>query len=149
MTVCDSVKHLSSWTCLLGTFLAIFGCSAPEPITLVCDEEKEADASTWVLQIEETERAAEFVVHVPTESIRLGVPPGNRVGSLHVSDRAYEVIIPSDSGGQGEEAWARLQFSFEIDRYTGSGTLEIGERDRGEVVEIPISCHSGSASPRL
>jgi hypothetical protein len=90
-----------------------------------------------------------MVVHVPADSIQSGVPAGNRSGRLYVTERAYEITVPADSGGQGEQAWARMQFHFEIDRYSGMGTLEVGEKRYGETAEFPIRCDPGPQSPRF
>lgn len=104
---------------------------------------------TWVLNLTAAKGTAEMVVHVPTESIDSGVPAGNRAGTLLVSDRAYDVTIPSDSGGQGDQRWGRMQFQFEIDRYTGVGTLWIGEAKYGERAKTPLMCEAGSNGPRF
>ena len=61
----------------------------------------------------------------------MGVPPGNRTGKLFTNDRTYVVTVPSDSGGEGDDTWFRMAFRFEIDRYTGTGTMTFGERADG------------------
>jgi hypothetical protein len=136
---------------LNGVLFLAFGCSAWAPKILTCQDASDAVRQTqpWILRIDEAQRIAEMVVYVPAKSIRQGTPAGNRRGTVLVNERAYEVTIPSDSGGQGEQRWARLQFQFVIDRYTGLGTLTIGEKQRGDVIETPIRCEPGAKSPRL
>ncbi len=90
-----------------------------------------------------------MIVHVPAESIRSGVPEENRAGRVHVSERAYEVTIPADSGVDGAQAWSRMQFSFEVDRFTGVGKAELGERRYGETLQIPVHCDAGTQRPKL
>jgi hypothetical protein len=97
-----------------------------------------------VLSLTAATGTAEMVVQVPTDSIDRGVPPGNRAGIVLVSDRAYEVTIPGDSGGQGDQGWVRMQYRFEIDRYTGVGTLWIGEEKHGERARTPLHCEAST-----
>ena len=92
---------------------------------------------------------AEMVVHVPADSRGRGVPAGNRAGTVLVSDSAYDVTIPGDSSGPGDQAWVRLRFQFEIERNTGVGTLWIGEEKYGERARTPIRCEAGSNRPRF
>jgi hypothetical protein len=129
--------------------LVVFGCSAQTTPTLVCNDIKETQKSPWILRINEAEKIAEMIVHVPPDSINIGVPPGNRRGRLVASERMYEVVIPADSGGQGQQAWSRMQFAFEIDRFTNNGILAIGEERYGEVPKYQIRCEPGPESPRL
>lgn len=140
--------------CVFFAAVAVtFGCSRSQPHTLTCTDTREGRSlhqeSPWVLRIDEARQNAEMVVHVPAESIRGGVPEGNRKGRVLASERAYEVTIPADSGGQGAEAWSRLQFTFEVDRFTGMGTVELGERKYGETLRIPIRCEVGQQTPKL
>ncbi|MBI4445610.1 MAG: hypothetical protein HY645_06835 [Acidobacteria bacterium] len=117
---------------------------------LVCHDVSEVQKSPWVLRINQAEKTAEMIVDVPTDSINIGVPPGNRRGRLvAASERTYEVVIPADSGGQGQQAWSRMQFAFEIDRFTNNGTLAIGEERYGEVPKYQIRCEAGPRSPRF
>jgi len=102
-----------------------------------------------MLRINEGEKIAEMIVHVPSDPINIGVPPGNRRGRLVTSERTYEVVIPADSGGQGQQAWSRMQFAFEVDRFTNNGTLAIGEDRYGEVPKYQIRCEPGPESQRL
>ena len=122
---------------------------APTNPTVVCYDTKSTQRSPWVLRINKAETSAEMIVHVPTDSIKNGVPPGNRRGRLVLSERTYEVVIPADSGGQGQQAWGRMQFAFEIDRFTKRGTLSIGEEKYGEVPKFDIRCEAGPESPPL
>ena len=64
---------------LVGLPLAVvISCSAQTTPTLVCHDVREIQKAPWILRINEAEKAAEMIVHVPTESIDIGVPPGNR-----------------------------------------------------------------------
>lgn len=135
---------------LSGLLSLAAGCSDRDPSALVCRATGPNNSKqSWVLRINEAERSAEMVVHVPSDSIARGTPVGSRSGSVLVSERAYDVTIPSDSGGQGDQAWVRLQFQFEIDRYTGQGTLWIGEERTGERSRTPLSCEAVPGSPRI
>ena len=125
----------------------MLGCTARAP-TLVCHDTKEIEKSPWILHINETDKIAEMIVHVPTGSINIGVPTGNRRGRLLASERTYEVIIPADSGGEGQHA-CRMQFAFEIDRFTNNGILAIGEERYGEVAKYQIRCEPGPESTRF
>ena len=131
------------------------GCSRPSSLkTLVCADTRKGHRlyvkTPWVLRIDEAQKTAELVVHVPAESVRDGVPKGNRLGRVHVTERAYEVIIPADSGDKEKgESWARMQLAFEIDRFTGLGTVEWGERKYGETIDTPVRCQAGPESPRI
>jgi uncharacterized RDD family membrane protein YckC len=130
----------------------IDGPETASPRILMCYDNTEgrSQVDPWVLRIDEAKSRAAMVVHVANESIRRGVPPGNRIGSLDVSERAYSVLIPADSGQLGTpSAWGRMQFAFEIDRFTGLGKLEIGEEKYGETLKFPLRCLAGQASPRL
>ena len=130
--------------------LAALSCSGTPPTVLICkDASGRGMEQSWVLKVDASERTAEMVVHVPAESIAGGTPAGNRLGTALISERAYDITIPSDSGGSGSESWVRLQFQFEIDRYTGLGTLWIGEEKHGERPMTKLSCESGRSSPRL
>lgn len=132
----------------LGLVLVSVGCSSRETTTLICSDST-VNSVTHVLKVTAASRTAELVVHVPQESIDRGTPAGNRLGTALVSDRAYEITIPGDSGGQGERAWSRLKFQFEIDRYSGNGTLWIGEERDGERVIRSIRCKAGEGTPDL
>lgn len=132
----------------LGLVLASISCSRPETTTLIC-EDSTVNSVMHVLKVTASSRTAELVVHVPQESIDRGTPARNRLGTALVSDRAYEITIPGDSGGQGEQAWSRLKFQFEIDRYSGNGTLWIGEERDGERPIRSIRCTAGEGTPRL
>ena len=137
-----------SW--LVGLLLSVvFGCTAQTSPALICHDIKEIQKSPWILRLNEAKKTAEMIVHVPTDSINIGVPPGNRRGRLVASERTYQVVIPADSGGQGQQAWSRMQFAFEIDRFTNNGTLAIGEERYGEVPKYQIRCEAGPQSPRL
>lgn len=156
MKIGSNPRHSRCWKCVSGVlFLELLflglACSPSVRRTLVCDDTREAsrDQEPWILWIDEAQQTADMVVHVPAESIKQGTPAGNRRGSVLTSERAYEVTIPSDSGGQGEQRWVRLQFRFRIDRYTGAGTLTIGEKQHGEVLQTPIRCDPGPAVPRF
>lgn len=134
----------------IACLLATLGCRSAQTTTLACAGAIGRGADeTWVLNLTAAKAAAEMVAHVPADSIDQGVPAGNRVGTVLVSDRAYEVTIPGDSGGQGGRRWVRLQFQFEIDRYTGVGTLRIGEEEYGERTTTPILCKAQSNGPRF
>jgi hypothetical protein len=111
-------------------------------VALECHDAEKQDGHPWVLRINEEEDTAEMIVHVPADSLALGVPSGNRLGDLLASERGYSITIP-------ETAWARMQSAFEIDRYSGSGTLKIGEERYGEVAVFKLRCTKGSSSPEL
>jgi hypothetical protein len=96
----------------------------------------------WVLKIAPSSNRAEMVVHVPDESLRQGVPAGNRRGTLTISGRAYSAMIPGD-------AWGRMRFTFEIDRVTGNGLLEIAEKRYGETARYPLRCATVTAATNL
>jgi hypothetical protein len=134
----------------LGLSLAALSCSRMESTTLVCKAAsgRSADQS-WVLNVDASRQTAEMVVHVPAESIARGTPQGNRRGTAMISERAYEITIPGDSGGTGVQGWVRLEFQFEIDRYTGLGTLGIGEAKHGERAITQLRCQAGPKSPQL
>ena len=102
-----------------------------------------------MLRVLESDGRAEMVVHVPAESLGHGVPAGNRTGRLVVSERAYEMTFPGDSGGVGDQAWVRLQFQFEIDRYTATGTMWIGEGSILDRSATAITCEVASNAPRM
>jgi hypothetical protein len=116
------------------------GCSAPStPVLITCTDtslENRALSPAWILRLNEARQTAEMIVHVPAESVRRGEPE-NRLGRVHASERAYEVTIPADSGGEGADAWSRMQFSFEIDRFTGVGTAKLTD-----TLHIPIHCET-------
>jgi hypothetical protein len=133
-----------------GLSLAVLSCSSAESTVLICkDTSGRGTDQSWVLNIDTSKRTAEMVVHVPAESIARGTPTGNRNGTAAISDRAYEITFPGDSGGTGDQSWVRLQFQFEIDRYTGVGTLSIGEEKYGERAITQLRCEPGPHSPRL
>lgn len=121
------------------------GCSKSTTTTISCSDTRPGrqNESPWILRIDEAKKTAEMVVHVPADSIRIGVPPGNRIGRADISERTYEIIVPADSGGEGKGAWNRMQFSFEIDRFTGTGKLNIGEEKYGETALFPLRCEHG------
>ena len=104
------------------------GCSRARLQALSCTDTQAGhrEEPPWILRLNETQETVEMVVHVPAESVRNGVPEGGRLGRVVTSERAYEITIPADSGGLGTKAWSRMQFSFQIDRFTSKGTLEIG-----------------------
>jgi len=135
---------------VIACSLATLGCTSAQPTTLLCrDTSGRGVNGTWVLSLNAPKGTAEMVVHVPTDSIDRGVPAGNRAGTLHVSDRAYDITIPGDSGGQGDQRWVRMQFQFDIDRYTGVGTLWIGEEKHGERAKTPLRCEPRSNGPQF
>jgi hypothetical protein len=144
----ESSKHIATLALALGILPMAMSCAGTETTTLVC-EDREVNRVMHVLKVTASSRTAELVVHVPQESIDRGTPAGNRRGSALVSDRAYEITIPGDSGGQGEQVWSRLKFQFEIDRYSGTGTLWIGEEEHGERAARPIRCRAEDGTPRL
>ena len=117
-------------------------------VTLLCHEAAGAPR-TYVLKINDVSGTAEFVVDVPEESIQIGVPAGNRKGTVNISERLYKIVIPADSGGDGEQRWGRMQFSFEIDRFTAQGTLEIGEARYGPTADYQLRCETGPSEPLL
>jgi len=144
----------STTTAFLATILAGWGCSSASPVsTITCSDTRVGHPlrqnSPWILRIDEAHQTAEMIVHVPADSVRRGTPEGNRSGRVHVSERAYEVTIPADSGGEGAEAWSRMQFTFEVDRFTGAGTAELGERKYGETLQIPVQCEAETQGPNL
>lgn len=144
----SKLSRSASW--LVGLHLVVVsGCTTQTTPTLVCHDVKAIQESPWILRINEGRKTAEMIVHVPSDSINRGVPPGNRRGRLVASERTYEVIIPADSGGQGQQAWSRMQFAFEIDRFTNDGILAIGEERYGEVPKYQIRCEVGPEQPRL
>jgi hypothetical protein len=102
-----------------------------------------APSSPWILKIDKASQVAELVVHASFESIGSGAPAGNRTGHVLVSERAYEVTIPGESGGAGSDAWFRARLAFAIDRFTGMGTVELGEESPAQnlkPLEFPIRC---------
>jgi hypothetical protein len=108
-------------------------------------------SSPWILKLDKAKQIAELVIHVPAESIRSGTPAGNRSGRVLVSERTYEVTIPAESGGTGKDPWFRARLVFEIDRFTGMGTVEVGDRNPSENVKpllYPIRCEV-VLSPKL
>jgi hypothetical protein len=153
-----------------GAALGTFGCSTPErfaelsqsrdiPVNAAgvrptagdtqffvsCDDTTPlfAPSSPWILKIDKARQAAELVVHPPFESIPSGAPAGNRTGHVTASERAYEVTIPGESGGAGSGAWFRARLAFAIDRFTGMGTVELGEAKSAQhlkPLQYPIRC---------
>ena len=61
---------------------------------------------------------------VPYDFAR-GIWPNIRSPLVWDPSAVYTYLTSSDSGGEGDQAWFRLRFSFEIDRYTMTGTLKI------------------------
>ena len=146
------VGHHSSGSVGLavGLCLVALSCSDTKSTVLVCtDATGRGTDHSWVLRVDTSNGTAEMIVHVPSDSIARGTPAGNRHGTAVTSDRAYEITIPGDSGGTGDQSWVRLQFQFEVDRYTGAGTLWIGEEKHGERAVTKLRCELGSNSPRL
>ena len=136
---------------LMLVALAAFGCSRPVTSgqVLTCYDTKDPQQGPWVVRIDDDQHTAEMIVHVPEESVRIGVPAGNRRGHVVTSERAYSIMIPADSGGSGDNAWVRLQFAFEIDRYSKSGVLQIGKRQFGDTLSYNLRCEPGPAAPPL
>ena len=76
-------------------------------------------------------------------------PPRQRLGHVRVRGGMYDILIPADSGGEGANAWDRMQFTFQISQFNGSGVLHmIGERNRETVTSFPIQCEPPRAKPR-
>ena len=154
----------------LGAVLGTCGCNIPERLTdlsqsrdipvdsvkvrpaagdaqffVSCDDTTPllAPSSPWILKIDKARQVAELVVHAPFESIPSGAPAGNRAGQVMVNERAYEVTIPAESGGAGGDAWFRARLAFAIDRFTGTGTVELGEESPArnlKPLQFPIRC---------
>lgn len=106
------------------------------------------DAPLWILRLSLVERLAELVVHVPADSVAAGVPPGSRKGTLHASERQYDVAIPLDEGGVGTSKWSRAGFFFEVDRYTGAGRVYVGGKTP-EAEPSRIQCEPAVSTSKL
>ena len=118
------------------------------PMVVTCNDRRAvASNDPSVFRLYPSSNVAEMIVHVPKESVDRGVAPGNRKGTLHSTERAYEIDIPADAGGSGDQSWLRMRFALSLDRFTGQGTLEIGESRYGEVAKIPVQCSAAQQKP--
>lgn len=142
----DCGKRVRAIGIVVGLSFVLLGCSTSgESTTLICQNMSGSGTDpSWVLTLSTSTQTGEMAVHVPAESTARGVPTRHRRGSLLVGERAYEVTIPGDAAGKGDQPWDRLRFQFEIDRHTGVGTLSTGNDQYANIASFPIRCEQAS-----